>query len=168
MPKHSNRLKILCSQSVRFQLNDAFEDDCGFNIDEDNSAMENGKSNGTIILGAEQTPYDIITTAACREAVGSSIAPSNIIDINLVHKRWIRQAMLDDWGMHSPHEFQLRAIHHIAFQCNQLLYIIAKTGLGKSAIPLTIGLLQTGVTLLMIPLVGLGSDQVNKRPMMTT
>ncbi len=34
--------------------------------------------------------------------------------------------------------------------------------MGKSAIPLTIGLLQTGVTLSMVPLVGLGSDQVNK------
>jgi superfamily II DNA helicase RecQ len=70
--------------------------------------------------------------------------------------------MLDDWGVHSPHEFQLCNIHHIAFQHDQLLYIIAKTGLGKSAIPLTIGLLQTRVTLSVVPLVGLGSDEVNK------
>jgi superfamily II DNA helicase RecQ len=70
--------------------------------------------------------------------------------------------MLDDWRIHSTHEFQLRVIHHITFQCNQLLHIIAKTGLGKSAIPQTIGSLQTGVTLSMVPLIGLGSDQVNK------
>jgi superfamily II DNA helicase RecQ len=70
--------------------------------------------------------------------------------------------MLDYWGIHSTHEFQLRAIHHIAFQCDQLLHIIAKTGSGKSAILLTIESLQTGVTLSMVPLVGLGSDQVNK------
>jgi hypothetical protein len=163
MPKHINGSEILCSQSVWFQLNDAFEDDCDFDVDVDSSAMENGKSNGIIIPGAEQTPDDIITIAAWRKAAGHSIAPSNIIDINQVHKRWIRQAMLNDWGIHSPHEFQLCTIHHIAFQCNQLLYIITKTGSGKSAIPLTIGLLQTGVTLLMVPLVGLGSDQVNKK-----
>ncbi len=70
--------------------------------------------------------------------------------------------MLDYWGIYSPHEFQLRAIHHITFQCNQLLYIIAKTGSGKSAILLTIRLLKTRVTLSMVPLVRLGSDQVNK------
>ncbi len=52
-------------------------------------------------------------------------------------------------------------IHHIAFQRNQILYLVAKTGSGKSAIPLTIGSLQTGVTLSMVPLIGLGSNQVN-------
>jgi hypothetical protein len=161
--KHSDGSEILFSQSVRFQLNVAGREDCDFDVHEDRSAMENGKSNGTIIPGAELTPYDIITTATWHEAVGCSIVPSYIIDIDPVHKRWIRQAMLDDGGIHSPHEFQLRAIHYIAFQCNQLLYIISKTGLGKSAIPLTIGLLQTGVTLLiMVHLVGLRSDQVNK------
>ncbi len=70
--------------------------------------------------------------------------------------------MLDDWGIHHPHKFQVRAIHQIAFSDNQLIYVIAKTGLGKSAIPLTAGSILTGVTLLMVPLVGLGSDQVNK------
>ncbi len=74
---------------------------------------------------------------------------------------WIRQVMLDDWGIQFSHEFQIRAIHHVAFHRDQIVYIVAKTGSGKSAIPLSIGLLQTGVTLLMVPLIGLGSDQVN-------
>ena len=68
--------------------------------------------------------------------------------------------MKDDWGIQYPHKFQIRAIHHIAFQRDQILYIVAKTGSGKLAIPLTIESLQTGVTLSMVPLVGLGSDQV--------
>jgi superfamily II DNA helicase RecQ len=69
--------------------------------------------------------------------------------------------MLDDWGIRFPHEFQICAVHHIAFHHDQIVYIVAKTGSGKSAIPLSIGSLQTGVTLTMVPLVGLGSDQVN-------
>ena len=69
--------------------------------------------------------------------------------------------MMDDWGVQYPHEFQLRAIHHVAFHHDQIVYIIATTGSGKLAIPLPIRSLQTGVTCLMVPLVGLGSDQVN-------
>ena len=68
--------------------------------------------------------------------------------------------MMDDWGIHYPHKFQIHAIHHIASHHDQIVYIIAKTGSGKSEIPLPIGSLPTGVTLSMVPLVGLGSDQV--------
>jgi hypothetical protein len=71
VPKHSDGPEIHCSQSARFQFNDAFEDDCDFDVDKDSSAMENGKSNETIIPGAELTPYDIITTAAWHKAVGT-------------------------------------------------------------------------------------------------
>jgi hypothetical protein len=42
------------------------------------------------------------------------------------------------------------------------MYLIAKTGLGKLAVPLTVGSMQNNVTLTMVPLVGLGSDQVSK------
>jgi superfamily II DNA helicase RecQ len=40
--------------------------------------------------------------------------------------------------------------------------MIAKTGSGKSAIPLTVGTLLTGVVITLVPLVGLGSNQVSK------
>ena len=47
--------------------------------------------------------------------------------INEQHEKWIRQYMKDDWGIQYPHEFQIRAIHHIAFQRDQILYIVART-----------------------------------------
>ena len=100
-------------------------------------------------------------SASRRESAGRSVEPSNVNGINNQHEMWIRQCMKDDWGIQYPHKFQIRAIHHTAFQHNQILYLLAKTGSGKSAIPLTIGSLQTGVTLSMVPLIGLGSDQVN-------
>jgi len=79
-----------------------------------------------------------------------------------VHERWIRIAMLDDWGIQTPHDWQIRAISDIAFSRDTSTYLIAKTGSGKSAVPLTVGSLLTGITATMVPLVGLGSDQVNK------
>jgi hypothetical protein len=53
-------------------------------------------------------------------------------------------------------------LHNIAFNHDQLVYLIAKTGSRKSAIMLRVGSLQWGLTLLMILLVGLGSNQVLK------
>jgi superfamily II DNA helicase RecQ len=70
--------------------------------------------------------------------------------------------MLVDWGIRYPHDWQICAIHNVAFGCDWLVYLVAKTGSGKSAVPMTVGSLQMGVTLTMVPLVGLGSDQVNK------
>ncbi len=42
------------------------------------------------------------------------------------------------------------------------MYLITKTGLGKLEVPLTVGSMQNGVTLTMVSLIGLGSDQVSK------
>jgi hypothetical protein len=69
-------------------------------------------------------------------------------------EQWIRQAMKDDWVINFPCKFQVRAINNIAFCCGWLVYIIAKTGLGKSAIHLNVGSLQTGITLMMVSLIG--------------
>ncbi len=43
-----------------------------------------------------------------------------------------------------------------------MVYVCAKTGSGKSAIPLTAGSLLSRVIITLVPLVGLGSDQVSK------
>ncbi len=69
--------------------------------------------------------------------------------------------MKDDWGINFPCKFQVHVINNIPLHCDRLVYIIAKMGLGKSAIPLTVSSLQTGITLTMVPFIGLGSNQVN-------
>ncbi len=43
-----------------------------------------------------------------------------------------------------------------------MVYVCAKTGSGKLAIPLTAGSLLSRVIITLVPLVGLGSDQVSK------
>ena len=105
--------------------------------------------------------YENIMSTSQRKFTGQSVKPSNVTGIDNKHKMWIQQVMLNNWGIQFPHKFQIRAIHNVAFHCNQIVYIAAKTGSGKLAIPLSIGSLQTRVILLMVPLVGLGSDQVN-------
>lgn len=70
--------------------------------------------------------------------------------------------MLEDWGIRHPREFQIRAVHSLAFQRDRLQYLIAKTGSGKSVVLLAVGALQNGITLTIVLLVGLGSDQVSK------
>ncbi len=58
-----------------------------------------------------------------------------------------------DWGILYPHKFQICAIHDIVFHGNQIICLIAKMGSGKLAVLLTVGSLQTGVTVTMVPLV---------------
>jgi hypothetical protein len=129
-----------------------------------NVSADGNVANANIVpvaLNHATLSYNNIITTSWHESIGQSVEPSNVTGNNNQHKMWIRQVMMDDWGVQYPHEFQLRAIHHVAFHHDQIVYIIAMTGSGKLAIPLPIRSLQTGVTCLMVPLVGLGSDQVN-------
>jgi superfamily II DNA helicase RecQ len=67
------------------------------------------------------------------------------------------------WGIASPKEFQLvAAVARIVFQAKTCLYLIQKTGEGKLAVVLTSATLLQGITLVVVPLLGLGCDQVAK------
>jgi len=74
----------------------------------------------------------------------------------------IEEAMKRHWGIDEPHSFQVRAIHEGSFKDGSVIHVWAKTGSGKSAIPLTISTLRRGITVVLVPLLGLGSDQVTK------
>ncbi|KAL7535419.1 hypothetical protein ACHAXR_006478 [Thalassiosira sp. AJA248-18] len=50
----------------------------------------------------------------------------------------------------------------MVFLSSQFIYLIRKTGEGKSLVILTTATMLRGVTIVMVPLIGLGSDQVNK------
>jgi hypothetical protein len=101
---------------------------------------------GTVVPG---TAYEIISSAARREALANSVCMSTIEEIDPDEERLIRQCMLVDRGIRYPHEWQICAIHDVAFGCDRLVYLVAKTGSGKSAVPMTVGSLQMGVTLTM-------------------
>jgi superfamily II DNA helicase RecQ len=74
----------------------------------------------------------------------------------------INDALQTNLNIPQPHPFQTSAVHHGTFRDDSVLSISAKTGYGKSAIPAGIGSLRRGVVLTLVPLLGLGSDLVNK------
>ena len=60
-----------------------------------------------------------------------------------------------------PREFQIFIIYCMVFLTDQMIYLIRKTGEGKSLAFLATAVMLRGVTVVMIPLIGLGSNQVN-------
>jgi hypothetical protein len=71
-------------------------------------------------------------------------------------------ALLHNAKIDKPHPFQLNAVHHGLFSAAAIIYIIAKTGYGKTCIPATINSTRGGIAVYLVPLLGLGSDLVNK------
>jgi len=74
----------------------------------------------------------------------------------------INKVCLDDWGVSAPREFQVQAIYRAAFQHNAVISIAAKTGYGKSLVILAIASMRRGIAIVLVPLLGLGTDQVAK------
>lgn len=62
----------------------------------------------------------------------------------------------------SPRPFQLEAVNHGIFNDNTILYIIRRTADGKSLVPMTIAFFRSGVSVVLVPLIGLGCGQVEK------
>ena len=62
----------------------------------------------------------------------------------------------------NPRDFQLEAINHLTFADDAALILIRRTADGKSLVPLITSVIKGGVSLVLVPLHGLGSDQVDK------
>jgi hypothetical protein len=63
---------------------------------------------------------------------------------------------------HVTRKFQVTATHYLSNYNNAFLSVIRHTADGKSLVPLRTEVLRQKVTLIMVPLHGLGSDQVDK------
>jgi superfamily II DNA helicase RecQ len=74
----------------------------------------------------------------------------------------IKDVMEKVWGILAPRDFQVEAVASLLFQRNTCLFLIRKTSEGKSAVVLTSATLLRGITLVVVPLLGLGCDQVSK------
>ena len=74
----------------------------------------------------------------------------------------IEPVCFEDWGVAQPREFQVQAIYPGMFYDNSFEIITAKAGYGKSLIALDIATMRRGVSIIQIPLHGLGTDQVAK------
>ena len=70
--------------------------------------------------------------------------------------------LCDVWGVDSPRGYQIRMIFNLEYRKIHLTYLIRKYGEGKSLVILGMAALLHGITISMVPLIGLGSDQMAK------
>ena len=63
----------------------------------------------------------------------------------------VGNAQATDWDMPTPHEFQIQAIHRTSFYNDTVMQVIAKTGNGKSIVPLCAATLRRGIAIVMEP-----------------
>ena len=90
-------------------------------------------------------------------------APSQLCIIPPGKEIAIRRMLERVWECDSPRSYQLEALYHLLFKKEmEMMYLIRKTGEGKSLVLLGMATLMKGVTLSMVPLLGLGSDQSQK------
>ena len=66
------------------------------------------------------------------------------------------------YGIDEPRPFQIEGMNHCAFNDDTYLVIIHPTANGKSLIPLAAASIRCGVAIVIVPLIGLGSNQVDK------
>eukprot|EP00956_Cyclotella_meneghiniana_P040737 scaffold203534_cov92-Cyclotella_meneghiniana.AAC.1 len=119
-------------------------------------------------LPLTQDPSLLLPTASSTPAAADTAEQSVFMpvvpldDIPKRHVSIIKEAIKDVYGFDNPRPFQIEAINHLAFNDDSSLVLIRRTADGKSLVPLTVSVLRGGVTLVLVPLHGLGSDQVDK------
>jgi hypothetical protein len=74
----------------------------------------------------------------------------------------IRNELLVTWGCARPRSYQIDAIFHLVYKKTDMMYLIRKTGDGKSLVMQGMASMLKGITITMVPLLGLGSDQETK------
>ena len=119
-------------------------------------------SNPSSETNANATAQSSSPKRPCLSPLQSS--PSTVTPIDQINpeiRQLIEQAIAELFTITTPRDFQIEAINHCLFG-NSVLYINAKCADGKSLCPLTLAGMLRGVTLVLVPLVGLGSDQVSK------
>ena len=74
----------------------------------------------------------------------------------------VRAMLLHVWGIEFARDYQIDAIFFLVFLKVGMMYLIRKTGEGKSLVLLGMATALRGITIDMVPLLGLGCDQVSK------
>ena len=88
----------------------------------------------------------------------------SIKDVPPLNQCIIKEPMGLYWDIDSPRDFQVVPIDQGTFDDDTIMYLISRTVSDKSALPITIDMLRRGVTVVIVTLLGLGSDQVKNQP----
>jgi len=98
------------------------------------------------------------------------IAPELVTFANIDehHISIISIAISSVYGITTHRDFQIEAINCCASNNNAFIVIIRRTSDGKSLFLLPVALLRNGVMIILVPLHGLGSDQMEKANLAST
>ncbi len=93
-----------------------------------------------------------------------SLAPTPTLSITIPDyiSSAITKELQLNWGCARPRPYQIEAIFHLVFRNTDMMYLIRKTGEGKSLVMQGMALMLKGITVSVVPLLGLGSDQADK------
>ena len=114
--------------------------------------------------------HDVADSASAPvTSIDTDVAPTrdppslvSLADIPARQQELLRSAILQTFGISTPRPFQIEAINHCTFEDDTYISINRGTADGKSLVPQTLTITRRGVALIMVPLVGLGTDQVEK------
>ena len=102
--------------------------------------------------------------AAGESPINDTAAPP-LIPFNEIPERnlqIIKQAIAEVFRINIPREFQIKAINHLLMNNDTYLILIRRTADGKSLVSLTVATICRGIAIIRVPLIGIGSDQVEK------
>jgi hypothetical protein len=147
------------------------EDDRRVSSDDDEPFLTQPPSLRNSIRNAETTPFlDSVRRVIDNESefnyrnqveYTSPPAPPSIVIPDYVASA-IRKELQVTWGCASPRSYQIEAIFHLVYRNTDMMYLIRKTGEGKSLVLQGMASMLKGITITMVPLLGLGSDLESK------
>ena len=113
---------------------------------------------------SSSTIHGVIESDA-RPRPPSNIEPPTVTPVDQINPD--ARSILEDsistmFGIDTPRDLQLEVINHCAWDDNAVVFVNAKTAVGKSLCPLTAAAMRRKVSIFLVPLIGLGSDQVSK------
>ena len=107
--------------------------------------------------------------SAAATSVDTAVAPTrdppplvSYADIPTRQQELLRASISQTFGITTPRPFQLEAINHCTFEDDTYISINRGTADGKSLVIQGLTTTRRGIALIMVPLVGLGTDQVEK------
>ena len=104
-------------------------------------------------------------TESTTTTTNQSTAPPHLVPFDEIPERNLRiikDAIAEVYRIHTPRDFQIEAINHLITNDDTYLILIRRTADGKSLVPLTVATIRRGIAIILVPLIGLGSDQVEK------
>ncbi|EJK56323.1 hypothetical protein THAOC_23821 [Thalassiosira oceanica] len=123
--------------------------------------IEQSTAGGSGLAATSVAKQPILQPADSDDEYPHSMPGDGSVPSDLDPEEVTRYVLEELLPMGTPHEYQVEAISSIVFD-RQNLVLIRRTGEGKSVVPLAVTAMRRKVTIVLVSLIGLGSDQATK------